>query len=916
MPSLFGGPGMGAQRAAWEAAFTAELAAHCRKDHLQVLLDLVKAFETVPHDKLVAVAVAKGYSLVVLCLSIAAYRLRRSVGADGVYSRCVIACRGITAGSGFATFELRLLLLDTMLELQKRWSTYLSAKLYVDDLTLSASGLPAMVVRLQSAVVAFVTDKLENGLGLEISAKKSVTVASRISLAEATAEAIRGRKVRAARRSKLLGTDTVGGRRRTRTFKVRLVQFTKTAHRFHALRRAGIDSRQMVRVAGTPSILYGCEAAGVSDSALQKTRSAVARAAAPQAGGKNPDATLLALDANSGTLDPAFMAHVSPTLWWATAWWEHWFTPADLALAFRVATRKLATGKCADWAKVTGPVGAVVASLRRLGWSCSSAKHAIDDRGATWSFVLDAPAAIAEAVRQSVRRWRLARIASSLPGLVPDHCDVAAPSCPEGTLLVDFAAVLRQRLATKKGSGDGVSWTEKWRGDLISAVSGGQWPQARKAAVTRWGILDNTCQLCKMESGTLEHRFRCSASLPVDGWPQPPRSAQLALERMNPVRRRLLQTRALMVVRVPRPPIMRTEWFQWMWTPPDDIEQCTWYLDGSMLDGDWQDFRALAFAIAIVSEANDLLAFGMGCPPLWCRSAAAAAAAEAWALFIALSSTPFPPKLRTDCLSLLRTAEGGLARATAACRPLARLWSQIGTTLDGNICQLTEQGLLVWMPAHQSTAAIGNRALSNGDKLSVVDWRANQLVDALAKQAAAQRQAPMAITRLLASARAATKHAAALLGRVTHAANNCALEIVQEDGTRVLRTCRDSASKPRQQGAVSGAARQPHLQQLQQSSVSSIAVPARDLPGGSSCSHWPARKRSHQEACPRGAKRAKVVMAARAQEKAIHEAHAVRLVDAISSQLSSPVGKPSAEERMKLLLERVRARSAAAAART
>ena len=56
----------------------------------------------------------------------------------------------------------------------------------------------------------------------------------------------------------------------------------------------------------------------------------------------------------------------------------------------------------------------------------------------------------------------------------------------------------------------------------------------------------------------------------------------------------------------------------------------------------------------------------------------------------------------------------------------------------------------------------------------------------------------MAIRRLLGSARAAVKHASALLGRVTHAANNCVLENVQEDGTVVQRTCRDSQSYSRQ----------------------------------------------------------------------------------------------------------------------
>ena len=76
---------MGAQKASWQAAFVAEAAALAKDDHVQVLLDLVKAFETVPHHILVAAACAKGYSQSLLRLSLAAYRLRRSIGIDGFF---------------------------------------------------------------------------------------------------------------------------------------------------------------------------------------------------------------------------------------------------------------------------------------------------------------------------------------------------------------------------------------------------------------------------------------------------------------------------------------------------------------------------------------------------------------------------------------------------------------------------------------------------------------------------------------------------------------------------------------------------------------------------------------------------------------------------------------------------------------
>ncbi len=56
-----------------------------------------------------------------------------------------MASRGITAGSGFATAELKVLLQDTMEELHSRWAAKLTIKLFVDDLTISACGVPQAV---------------------------------------------------------------------------------------------------------------------------------------------------------------------------------------------------------------------------------------------------------------------------------------------------------------------------------------------------------------------------------------------------------------------------------------------------------------------------------------------------------------------------------------------------------------------------------------------------------------------------------------------------------------------------------------------------------------------------------------------------------------------------------------------------
>ena len=111
---------MGAQKAAFQISFAAEAAAMSNNEFGAGLLDLVKAFETVPHHILVQIAIELGYPLVLLRLCFASYRLKRTIGVEGVYSDTVVATRGITAGSGTAATELKLLLLALMklLEMQ------------------------------------------------------------------------------------------------------------------------------------------------------------------------------------------------------------------------------------------------------------------------------------------------------------------------------------------------------------------------------------------------------------------------------------------------------------------------------------------------------------------------------------------------------------------------------------------------------------------------------------------------------------------------------------------------------------------------------------------------------------------------------------------------------------------------------
>ena len=79
-------------------------------------------------------------------------------------SKTVIATRGITAGSGTAATELKLLLLPLMRLLELQWSKVLVAKVYVDDLTLIVRGERQMVVTKLSVILNFVVGHLEGTL--------------------------------------------------------------------------------------------------------------------------------------------------------------------------------------------------------------------------------------------------------------------------------------------------------------------------------------------------------------------------------------------------------------------------------------------------------------------------------------------------------------------------------------------------------------------------------------------------------------------------------------------------------------------------------------------------------------------------------------------------------------------------------
>ena len=121
----------------------------------------------------------------------------------------------------------------------------------------------------------------------------------------------------------------------------------------------------------------------------------------------------------------------------------------------------------------------------------------------------------------------------------------------------------------------------------------------------------------------------------------------------------------------------------------------------------------------------------------------------------------------------------------------------LGANAGCDISCIVSDGRLVWMPAHLSRKMVGEIKLGNGQRLSHIDWRANRLVDKLAKLAAWAAADTTSCFEVLKGGEAAAAHAAIVLGIVTHAANNHRTAERQPDGSVKHTVLRDSVDKPK-----------------------------------------------------------------------------------------------------------------------
>ena len=137
---------------------------------------IVKACERIQYWYLAQQAQKYGFSVTLLRLSIASYQLDRVVGVGAVLANPLRAGRGITAGSVFATAEMRIVMIEALDEAVARY-VRIMLTCYVDDVSFEMASRSALVqVELTSAVKVFTVIMRE--AGMEFSPTKNIVAAS------------------------------------------------------------------------------------------------------------------------------------------------------------------------------------------------------------------------------------------------------------------------------------------------------------------------------------------------------------------------------------------------------------------------------------------------------------------------------------------------------------------------------------------------------------------------------------------------------------------------------------------------------------------------------------------------------------------------------------------------------------------
>ena len=771
VPRAFFAAGIGksTETAVGRLLLAAEALDDAQQEAAAVIVDIDKCYENVGHVKLREAACRHGFPLGILRLCLAMYRSARRIGWAGVISEAIFASQSLVPGCSIALWLLQLLMLSPLDELVASLPPQVTnLEVYVDDATLQVIGRKRTVEDLTVDAAGRLFSAFTDGAGLPISQTKGRVTASCKELAERIATRLRQQGYKAAKSMTVLGIDVAAGRGGLhQPMRVRMRAMAERKRRFRRLKLMGAKTYGVVRAATVPAVAYGARVIGVPPLVLRWMRSFIRAGLPDRAGGTS--ATLQLLLAPHSRADPTYITTEAPLTFWATAAFGDEGGHKQQQAAWKKQVVRLGRQE-RPWTAVAGPAGALVLTLRALGWAASSAFAWKTESGLTLDIRTEAPSTIIKFARLSAtkRIWREWALEKSAMGerFIRDS---------SGYWL---EPVRRLACGARRG------WSAlqaAWRASVRWSQT--QWTQQR---LYEAGVVDDDrCYACGEGAGTVGHRTWICHCLDIE------RSAAVSADLVSEAKVALeanphhpLWTRGLM----PRSCLPEV--------PPVEEERCHWFrgqaegcVTGNVFtDGScrirwwWPESERAGWGVGALEGGTTTAAFYGPLP----GPNQSTPRAELFAVCEALRVAVLPCKIHTDHRLIVKGLARGRAWCTAATRPNADLWRLLWFRLDDH-GGLGADLSIVWVPGH--------------DEGEHLEARGNRLADAMAKSGAAMHELPEEVISEAQRLRDKLSSILRWIGSAAVASSQAARPERQPKPERPQRTARERAALARARNA-------------------------------------------------------------------------------------------------------------------
>ncbi len=349
-----------------------------------VYWDLEKFFDSIRPGRLIKLSrkCRRRLHPRMMAMAMQAHLAPRVLRARGVCSSAIEVDCSIVAGCRFSIGFARTVVYQLIEKAASRIGERVTVKQYVDDLAQSARGKKYKEVKNQTVEAALELKKVMEEEGLTVSDKTTLVCSSK-ELEEDVRRGLAagGMKIKVARQVKDLGVDaTGGGRRSTKTQMKRIKKAVRRAKKVKWMRKKSRKATKLYKCNVWPAAKYGIACVGAAPNIVQKMRTACAGAAL----GAQGHCATVAIDLGMGQkADPEISIRVEVVKDWIEIWAG---CSEEEKRRIRRAWRKMAMridGKY-RWREVKGPMGAVITTLKDMGWKVPAPDVWISPEGDKW----------------------------------------------------------------------------------------------------------------------------------------------------------------------------------------------------------------------------------------------------------------------------------------------------------------------------------------------------------------------------------------------------------------------------------------------------------------------------------------------------------------------------------------------------